>query len=76
MFSWKKLIDKDKVLCSFIEIADCCNKVRLHVDDEYNYKEYISKIDILINELSNYKDFLIINTKELGNKRTYGTLEP
>jgi hypothetical protein len=54
------LYGKEILDTAFIEITDCYHKVRLHVGDEYNYKEYVNKIDRLIDELSAYRNYLVV----------------
>lgn len=53
----KKDLDGEIKYYSFIEIADCHNKVRLHADG-VDYQNYIDKIKLLRNELSDYIDYL------------------
>lgn len=44
--------------CIFVEIADCHQKIRLHQSHTDTTKEFISKIDFLITELTRFRNHL------------------
>ena len=56
----RKIINQGKELdrYSFVEISDCHGKVRIHKDANLTEGDYISKINLLINELTSYRDHL------------------
>ena len=43
---------------SFIEIADCHGKIRLHTDDNFPLTEFIAKLRILEWELREFREHL------------------
>lgn len=40
---------------SFVEISDCHGKARIHTDSNLPKEEFIKKLDLLIQELTNFK---------------------
>lgn len=44
--------------CTFIEISDCQNKIRLHQAHTDSTTEFIRKIDLLIIHLTKFRNFL------------------
>jgi len=57
-FHGKRLFGKETLEDAFIEITDCYHKIRLHIGDEYDYDAYVDKIDKLIDELTQYRDYI------------------
>ena len=57
-FDGKVKAGNEMLESAFIEITDCYHKIRLHVGDEYNYQNYINKIEKMVDELIAYKDYL------------------
>jgi molybdopterin synthase catalytic subunit len=54
-----KVKNKDKYFDDmFIEIADCRNKIRLHITDDDTKKDFINKLKTLNKEIINFIDYL------------------
>lgn len=56
----RNIINQGKLLdrYSFVELTDCHGKIRIHRDANLFEGDYISKINLLINELTYYRDHL------------------
>lgn len=55
--------------CVFIEIADCHQKVRLHMAHTDSMEEFIDKIDLMCNALKVFKNHLIYNSPHKPTER-------
>lgn len=52
---WKK--SKDKMI--YVQINDCHNSIRLHRTDHESKKDFANKIDVLIQELEQFRNYLL-----------------
>lgn len=55
--------------CTFVEIADCHNKVRLHLAHTDTTAQFIDKIDAIINQLNQFRFHLIFNSPHRPTER-------
>ena len=51
-----------KCACTFVEIADCHQKIRLHQSHTDSTAQFIDKIDKIINSLKRFRSHLIYNS--------------
>ena len=60
LFDGENIINQNKVLdrYSFVEIASCHAKVRIHTDNNHDIQTYIDKIQTIENELRKYREHL------------------
>lgn len=59
-FDGESVINQGKTLAryTFIEIADCHGKARIHLDLNHDVPAYLAKLDTLIEELQNFRNHL------------------
>lgn len=55
--------------CIFVEIADCHNKVRLHLAHTDTTAQFIDKIDLMINALKNFRNHLNLKSPHKPTER-------